>query len=98
MANTYNAELLKDKAVRDEIDRYKWIESEKVGHDIGFDRASREWLEKHANAWKQLHSRKKSSFVEKVKNHERSFNETQPTYGTSTTPIAEIGSKRGVFS
>lgn len=26
------------KAEKDEIDRHKWIESEKAGYDIGFDR------------------------------------------------------------
>ena len=32
-------ELLKDKRVIDEINRHKWIESEKSGRDIGFERA-----------------------------------------------------------
>ena len=32
---------------RDEILEYKWLESEKLAHDIGMDRAIREWLQKH---------------------------------------------------
>jgi len=33
--------------------KYKWIESEKVGRDIGWDRAWREWMQKHFPGWKQ---------------------------------------------
>ncbi len=27
----------------EEIQKYKWIESERLGHDIGFERAMMEW-------------------------------------------------------
>jgi hypothetical protein len=33
-------ELLKDKDIVNEINRYKWLESEKKGIDIGFDKAA----------------------------------------------------------
>ena len=36
---------------RDEILDYKWLESEKLGSDIGIDRAIREWLQKHHSLW-----------------------------------------------
>lgn len=36
----------------EEIKRYKWIESEKLGQDIGWEKARREWLAKHFPAWK----------------------------------------------
>jgi len=39
-------------AERDEIWRHKWIESEKRGHDIGFDRALLEWVKNHRNDWR----------------------------------------------
>jgi hypothetical protein len=43
---------------QEEIERYLWIESEKVGHDIGWKRASQEWEQKHFAEWKrQLHLR-----------------------------------------
>lgn len=32
----------------EEILKYKWIESEKVGYDIGFERAAREWIRKYS--------------------------------------------------
>ena len=30
-----------------EIERHKWLESEKVGRDIGGNRAARDWLDRH---------------------------------------------------
>jgi hypothetical protein len=43
---------------QEEIERYLWIESEKVGHDIGWTRASQEWEQKHFTEWKRhLHLR-----------------------------------------
>jgi hypothetical protein len=34
-----------------EILKHKWIESEKVGYDIGIERAIRDWLQKHHEKW-----------------------------------------------
>jgi hypothetical protein len=39
---------------RDEILRYKWIESEKAGVDIGFEKALLGWLIKHAAQWREV--------------------------------------------
>jgi hypothetical protein len=38
-------------AQREEILRHKWYESEKAGHDIGFDRAQTDWTLKHRSKW-----------------------------------------------
>jgi hypothetical protein len=38
-------------AERDEILKHKWYESEKAGHDIGFERALMDWIIKHRAAW-----------------------------------------------
>ena len=38
-------------AERDEILRHKWIESEKAGCDIGFERALFDWIVKYRSAW-----------------------------------------------
>lgn len=38
-------------AEREEILRHKWIESEKVGLDIGFEKALLDWIKKHRNKW-----------------------------------------------
>ena len=43
-------------AERDEVLRHKWIESEKAGYDIGFDKALMEWIIRHRKEWR--HSRK----------------------------------------
>ena len=37
----------------DEINKYKWIESEKVGRDIGWERASSDWLQNYFQEWKR---------------------------------------------
>ncbi|MEK7475627.1 MAG: hypothetical protein AAB152_08335 [Candidatus Coatesbacteria bacterium] len=36
-----------------EIERHKWIESEKAGRDIGGNRAALDWLERHYELWKK---------------------------------------------
>ena len=40
-------------AEREEILRHKWIESEKAGYDIGFERALLDWIVKHRSAWRE---------------------------------------------
>ncbi|MFM7209387.1 MAG: hypothetical protein ACKOY8_06160 [Verrucomicrobiota bacterium] len=40
-------------AEREEILRHKWIESEKAGHDIGFERALIDWTRNHRARWRQ---------------------------------------------
>ena len=39
-------------AEREEILRHKWIESEKMGRDIGFDQALIDWVKKHREYWR----------------------------------------------
>lgn len=41
------------QAEREEILKHKWIESEKAGHDIGFERALTDWIVKHRAAWRR---------------------------------------------
>jgi hypothetical protein len=41
------------QAEREEILRHKWIESEKAGHDIGFERALTDWIIKHRASWRK---------------------------------------------
>ena len=41
------------QAEREEILRHKWIESEKAGHDIGFERALTDWIIKHRAVWRK---------------------------------------------
>lgn len=40
-------------AEREEILRHKWIESEKLGHDIGFERALLDWIRNHRDQWRR---------------------------------------------
>lgn len=43
-------------AEREEILRHKWIESEKKGKDIGFERALLDWIRKHRENWRSNRS------------------------------------------
>jgi len=43
--------LLNDKRVMEEIHRHLWIESQKAGYSIGFERARDEWIERYAMEW-----------------------------------------------
>jgi hypothetical protein len=60
MAVANKDDLLKILKVREEIDRYKWVKSQHLGHDIGFEEAAREWIDRHAEAWIKYHARKKT--------------------------------------
>ena len=51
--------LLKNSALyqeflreREEILKHKWIESEKAGHDVGFEWALLDWNFNYRNGWK----------------------------------------------
>ena len=41
------------QAEKEEILRHKWIESEKVGYDIGFERALGAWITNHRAGWRK---------------------------------------------
>lgn len=40
-------------AEREEILRHKWIESEKAGYDIGFEKALLDWVMRHRGNWRE---------------------------------------------
>ena len=40
-------------AEREEILKHKWIESEKAGYDIGFEKALLDWIVKHRGSWRE---------------------------------------------
>jgi hypothetical protein len=49
-----NSSLYKEfQAEREEILKHKWIESEKAGRDIGFERALTDWIIKHRSKWRK---------------------------------------------
>ncbi|MEP6604039.1 MAG: hypothetical protein ABJB69_08840 [Spartobacteria bacterium] len=48
-----NSTLYKEfLAEREEILKHKWIESEKAGNDIGFEKALLDWIVKHRSHWR----------------------------------------------
>jgi hypothetical protein len=44
-------------AEREEILKHKWIESEKAGTDIGFEKALLDWIVKHRSNWRERRMR-----------------------------------------
>jgi hypothetical protein len=42
-------------AERDEILKHKWLESEKVGRDVGFENAVMSWVIHHRAQWRRWH-------------------------------------------
>ena len=45
-------------AEREEILKHKWIESEKEGRDIGFERALLDWIRNHRENWRNSRASK----------------------------------------
>jgi hypothetical protein len=39
-------------AEREEILKHKWLESERLGYDIGFERALLDWIRRHREGWR----------------------------------------------
>ena len=64
-----NKEILSDRRVVEEINRHLWIESEKAGYDIGFDKAAEDWLTNFSKAWMDYHMPEKKTPVESPKRH-----------------------------
>ena len=62
MAAINNSVLLQDKDIVSEINKYKWLESERLGQDIGFERASKEWINSYAEKYFIRHPNKTSLF------------------------------------
>lgn len=57
---TDQAQFVKESALykeflaeRAEILKHKWIESEKAGKDIGFEKALLDWIVKHRSNWRE---------------------------------------------
>jgi len=56
-----NQGLLNDDRVQQEISRHRWLESEKAGSDIGFDKAAADWLNRFSDGWLEHHGALKAS-------------------------------------
>lgn len=52
-------------AEREEILKYKWLESERLGYDIGFEKALLEWIRKHREKWRSERRRERSGSIRK---------------------------------
>jgi hypothetical protein len=48
-------------AEREEILKHKWLESERLGYDIGFERALLDWIRKHRESWRAARRQQQAS-------------------------------------
>lgn len=55
-----NFQVISNKQIREEIRKHKWIESEKIGRDIGFATAAIDWIKNHGEEWRKHHSNETS--------------------------------------
>lgn len=53
-------------AEREEILRHKWLESERLGYDIGFERALLDWIRKHREGWRSA----RRAQIQQVQQHQ----------------------------
>ena len=53
-------------AEREEILKHKWIESEKAGSDIGFEKAVLNWIVRHRSNWRQKRLKEGRSPVQAI--------------------------------
>jgi hypothetical protein len=65
-------------AEREEILKHKWLESERLGYDIGFERALLDWIRKHREGWRAA----------------RRQGLATPQAGSSASPFSAAGEKR----
>ena len=62
-----NSALYKEfMAEREEILKHKWIESEKAGADIGFEKALLDWVVKHRSNWRQKRLKEGRGLVQAI--------------------------------
>jgi hypothetical protein len=66
-------------AEREEILKHKWLESERLGYDIGFERALLDWIRKHREGWRAA----------------RRQNLAPPSTTVSAAPFPAAGHKQG---
>ena len=53
-------------AEREEILKHKWIESEKAGSDIGFEKALLDWILKHRSNWRDKRMKEARSQAQNI--------------------------------
>lgn len=53
-----NQHLLNDERVHQEIERHKWIESQRAGYDIGYQQAADDWINRFAGIWLEEYTKK----------------------------------------
>ena len=62
-----NSSLYREfQAEREEILKHKWLQSEKAGHDIGFERALTDWIMNHRAEWQRSRQDRRSDMAKQA--------------------------------
>lgn len=72
-------------AEREEILKHKWLESERLGYDIGFERALLDWIRKHRESWRAARRQQQQQQQQSGPSH---------TTTGSSTPFAAVAPKK----
>ena len=57
----HNSSVYKEfLAERNEILKHKWLESERIGNDVGFENALLDWIQKHRANWRNFRKKNKA--------------------------------------
>ncbi len=62
--HTDHGKLLNDQRVIEEIHRHLWLESERLGYDIGFEQAKDDWIKNFSRAWLKFHIPRAAEILE----------------------------------
>ncbi len=98
MKNPYS--FLKDELAILEIRKHKWIESEKIGYEIGFATATLDWIKRYGEGFKQFRlSLKNPDNILSEKRRHRRFNfkfpvqikTSEENFNCQTNDISLIG-------
>lgn len=65
--------FLKDELALAEIRKHKWIESEKLGYEIGFATAAVDWIKRYGHNWKtyRLNTHSSQDLLAEKRRHRR---------------------------
>jgi hypothetical protein len=66
-------------AEREEILKHKWLESERLGYDIGFERALLDWIRKHRESWRAARRQQQQHSTSHSAPNARSGPDKKPT-------------------
>jgi len=87
-----NYPYFRDPRALDEIRKHKWIESQKLGEEVGFATAALDWINKYGQEWKKIHAgeyKDNSVFIEQRRYRRFKLNQLVKLAKDNITVLAE---------